>query len=93
MIPLLLYAQSADLITFAFTASALGISGESNPIASIIYTHAGILGIALYKVGIVAAWTTAALTWHKFTTLLVVIGIVMGTLGTLTNVASLAVSV
>ena len=93
MIPLLLYAQSTDLVTFGFTAAALGIGGESNPIAALIYSTTGILGVAFYKMAVVAAYAYLAVTWHRFGTLIAVVGIVIGSLGTLTNVAALAVSV
>lgn len=94
MIPLLLYAQAADLATFAIAVNTLGFAGNEYGIfANIIYPHFGLLGIYVGKIGIVAAWTYGAATWRRFTTFLAVAGIVIGTLGTLTNVASLAVSV
>lgn len=93
VIPLLLYAQAVDLVTFGFAAGALGIEGEYNPLAGFIYTHAGLVGVAAYKIGVVAAFAYLALSWKVFTRFLAITGIIIGTIGALTNVASLAVSV
>lgn len=94
MIPLLLYAQSGDLITFAIAVQTLGFEGnEYGLFANLVYPHFGMLGIYAGKIIGVAGFAYGAVAWRRFTTLLAIAGIVMGTLGILTNVASLAVSV
>ena len=97
MIPLLVYAQLADLITFLFTASVLNIDGEYGLLSKAIYPYFGLMGVVVGKVFLVAAVSVYSSYWlqrrNRLGPVLCVIGIVIGTLGTLTNVASLAVSV
>lgn len=97
MIPLLLYAQATDLITFMLAVTALGIGGEINPLAHLLYGNAGLLGIAAFKAGIIGIVALAIVPLRKKRPRLfggvAVFGIIFGSVGALANVASLAVSV
>lgn len=97
MIPLLIYAQAADLATFGFAASALPIQGEYN----ILVPAIGVIGTILVKIILVAVF--ALFTLHllsgehrgrrRMGCTLAITGILVGTVGMLSNVAALAVSV
>ena len=98
MIPFLIYSQLADLVTFLFAASAIGIDGEYGLLSKAVYPLFGIAGVVVGKVLLVIGVSVYAGYWirqgsHRFGAILGTIGIIIGTLGTLTNVASLAVSV
>ena len=51
---LIILANLADLLTFLCAASVLGLGGEANPIARLVYAHAGLLGIIGLKTGGIA---------------------------------------
>lgn len=98
MIPLLLYAQAIDLVTFTLATTTLGFEGnEYGPYAVVIYPHFGLAGVLVGKIAAVASFVYAAFawrhTWLKFTRILAILGIVIGTIGMLTNVVALAVMV
>lgn len=98
MIPLLIYAQAADLVTFAFAAGAIGFHGnEYGALANAMYDFGGIPAIAFTKIVIVVMFAVLAASFRrKYPALggiLIGIGFSMGTFGALANVAALAVSV
>lgn len=99
MIPLLLYSQLVDLVTFLFAESAIGFEGEYGVLANVIYDAAGVFGIAVLKVVLVLLITIIVWAFYQLprTRWLAhfgaAVGIFIGTAGMLTNVASLAVSV
>lgn len=98
MIPLLLYAQLLDLATFIFAAAALGDDGEIN----LLVHEIGIPGTLIVKVLLIivgalfVAYESSkpAEGKHQWIAgVLLGFGITFGTFGSLSNVASLAVSV
>lgn len=97
MIPILIYAQGCDLITFLIAADTLGFEGnEYGVLANAIYHSAGIAGIAVVKVLLVAliviviaSLPPSAQGMKRFGALF---AIVLGTLGAFVNVMALAVA-
>ena len=98
MIPLLIYAQMADLVTLLFAADALGFEGnEYGPLAQVLYGSFGMAGVAAAKIAFLTAFVAIGISWRqkhpRFFATMVGFAIVMGTTGALINVAALAVSV
>lgn len=95
MIPILIYAQLADLITALFAVSALGITEEWNPVAVSFYGQGGLLGLTGFKLAPLPILVFFSIRWQGRppSYLLAGFGILAGTIGALVNVAALAVSV
>jgi len=97
VIGLLIYAQMADLVTMLFVASAVGIEGEYGFLADAIYPDYGLFGIAVVKIGYVAAYALIAHFYRRTNNtvcgFMAGFGFAFGTIGAIVNVASLAVSV
>jgi hypothetical protein len=89
---LLLAAQFTDLFTFGMAVDKWGPSGELGPLG-VVYAHAGILAVALVKMGLVAVVLTilACYPWQRAATprRLALIVAAIGVFGAFTNVAAL----
>ncbi len=49
---ILVLAAALDWVTFAWAVSLHPIAGESNPLVRLFYVHAGLVGVALLKGGV-----------------------------------------
>lgn len=88
--------QLLDLVTFIPAVMIWGISGEINPIAAFAYANAGEAGvIALKLLGIsYIIWALSILSAlrSRLIPLAVSLVLLLGTLGTLSNVISIGIS-
>jgi hypothetical protein len=81
----LVVAQLADLFTFLL-AVRIHPNGESNPIASHIYSEAGPLGIIVFKLALLALILGIVVRLpERSRKVLIVAGVVIGMFGALTN--------
>ena len=91
---LIIFANLADLLTFACAASVLPISGEINPLARWLYVHGGLLAvIGLKIVGLaVILWVLSGIHDAGIRTFVVAGLVAIPLFGALTNTAAVVVS-
>lgn len=82
-------AQMADLLTFICAVTILPIRYEANPIVGFLFMHAGLAGVAGFKIGgtVLAIGIVAITRDPRFRAALVTLGVGVGIVGALSNTA------
>jgi hypothetical protein len=90
---LLTFTHAADYLTFLRMVLTHGLSAEANPIVVIIARDLGIEALTLAKVAAVLVMVTTVVivrrTRPRVAQATLAVGIVLGTVGTISNLASL----
>jgi hypothetical protein len=92
-IALLIFAHAADYVTFLAMVMRHGLSAEYNPLVVTLAREHGILLLTLAKVSAVllvaSTFLVVARTRPKLAGSVLVIGVVLGSVGALSNIGSL----
>jgi hypothetical protein len=88
----LVAAQAFDFVSFLFMTARHGLQAEFNPLVVALAENFGLPGLTVAKVGSVllvgSAFTLLAPRRRKIATAVILLGIGVGVLGGLSNVAS-----